>query len=103
MSRIRLPSIGKMDVELMVRAHAALVAAHQASQQINSAARPLIIAAIDQADELIVRLYNRCERCFAAPAAEAEAPPSSNDQSVLTARVESNGNLDLNSTDKERV
>ena len=95
MKDFQLPKITKVDFELMVRAHAALVAAHAAVHQWKSPAQPMVLAAINQADELIARLYNKCEqRMLDNGWITPEALPV-NDQAELTVQAESNGNLVL--------
>lgn len=99
----RLARLNRQDVEAIVRIHAALAAAHASLLQSSWSGRQVVIHVIEQTDLLISDLYNRCERIVLADQAAAAAAAELGDQSVRTASVESNGNLDLNSADKERV
>jgi hypothetical protein len=91
--------MNRMDVELMARAHAVLVATRQSLGQSNYGGRIMAMASIDQADELIALLFNRCERAILGDQAAAAPAELVNDQSGLTACVESNGSRDLKPTE----
>jgi hypothetical protein len=99
MKRIRLPRMNQRDVEMMLMAHEHLAAAHQTISQSNLSSRHSVLAGIHLADVLIARLYNRCERAVLGDQAAAAPDELVNDQSGLTARVESNGSPDLKPTE----
>jgi hypothetical protein len=91
--------MNRIDVEIMVRAHALLVATHQSLSQSNYAGRINAMATIDVATGLIARLFNRCEPLILAAQAAAAPAELVNDQSGLTACVESKGSPDLKPTE----
>ena len=91
------PRMTKRDVESMVRIHAAIAAAHTALNQSSWSGRALVINVLENCDLLISELYNKCETKFLGDQAKASAPAEMNDQSGLTARVESNGRPDPSS------
>lgn len=103
MKRMRFGRLNKSDVEALVRIHAAIAAAHTALNQSSWSGRALVINVLEQTDIFISELFNRSERAALASQTPAAAAAEIGDQSVHTASVESNGNLDLNSADKERV
>jgi hypothetical protein len=100
---MRIPRMTKADVESMVRIHAAIAAAHQTLRRSNYESRALVINVLEQCDLLITALFNKCEKAFLAKAAPAAPAELVNDQSVRTASVEDNGNLDPNRSGQERV
>ena len=103
MKRMRFGRLNRSDVDTLVRIHAALAAAHASLNQSSWSGRQVVIHVIEQTDLFISELFNRSERAALAGQATAAAAAELGDQSVRTASVESNGNLDLNSADKERV
>jgi hypothetical protein len=99
----RLARLNRNDVEAIVRIHAAVAAAHTSLNQSSWSGRALVINVLEQCDLLISDLFNRCERIVLRDQAPAAAPELVNDQSDLTASVESNGNLDPNAPGQERA
>jgi hypothetical protein len=103
MKVMQYPRMQRRDVESMVRIHTAIAAAHQTLRRSNYEGRALVINVLETCDVLVTELFNRCEAMFVGAAAPAAPAELVNDQSVRTASVEVNGNLDPNHSGQERV
>ena len=61
MARIQFPRLTKSDVEQLVAAHAKLVAVHQTLGTTNWAGARAMIVLVGEVDQLVARLFNKCE------------------------------------------